>query len=137
LRWSNHEKLICLSHVQHPTERSQAEQLLRPFGLSTEYIPHCKVHPGCRRGALRWRAHTLSTPLLSLFHCLQTILDNSSSPYAQLLASSSLIKLVTEHTLAVPVKLEMRNYFLNYLDRCGIVPTLEGINLLHVHGALP
>jgi hypothetical protein len=30
---------------------------------------------------------------------LQTILDVSNSPYAQLLASSSLIKVITEHTL--------------------------------------
>lgn len=30
---------------------------------------------------------------------MQTILDNSRSPYAQLLASSSLLKLVTEHQL--------------------------------------
>ena len=101
----------------------------------------------------------------------QAILDASSSPYAQLLASSSLIKVVTEHTMAsqaggdpegrrqqqrgggwrggaaalaatrwhhaahcfasvsfvvvvlflpMPqVKLEMRSYFLNYLDRWG------------------
>jgi len=32
--------------------------------------------------------------------CLQAILDNSRSPYAQLLASSSLLKLVTEHQLS-------------------------------------
>ena len=48
---------------------------------------------------------------------MQAILDNSTSPYAQLLASSSLIKIVTEHSLGTPVKLEMRTYFLNYLDR--------------------
>lgn len=48
---------------------------------------------------------------------VQTILDNSSSAYAQVLASSSLIKIVTEHSLGTQVKLEMRSYFLNYLDR--------------------
>jgi hypothetical protein len=77
----------------------------------------------------------------------QAILDNSQSAYAQLLASASLIRLVTEHTIryppflrsrlsalqaglcmratldtglcpcSVPVKLDMRNYFLTYLDR--------------------
>ena len=47
----------------------------------------------------------------------QAILDNSASPYAQVLASSSLVKIVTEHTLSTAVKLEMRAYFLNYLDR--------------------
>ena len=76
-------------------------------------------------------------------HCLQAILDNSQSAYAQMLASSSLLKVVTEHTIgyaecicsclvsngihmhadvglvmcSVPMKLEMRNYFLSYLDR--------------------
>ena len=72
-------------------------------------------------------------------------MDNSQSPYAQLLASSSLLKVITDHTLryepphgpllphlgmphfdiflshailcSVPVKLEMRNYFMAYLDR--------------------
>ncbi len=29
--------------LQSPQERSQAEQVLRPFGQSTEYLPHCKV----------------------------------------------------------------------------------------------
>ena len=48
---------------------------------------------------------------------VQTILDNSPSPYAQLLAASSLIKIVSEHSLGPQVKLEMRSYFLNYLDR--------------------
>lgn len=47
----------------------------------------------------------------------QAILDSSASPYAQLLASSSLIRLVTEHSMAQQVKLEMRSYFLGYLDR--------------------
>ena len=36
---------------------------------------------------------------------LQAILDNSSSPYAQLLASSSFIRIVTEHALDPRVKL--------------------------------
>ena len=34
-----------------------------------------------------------------MYLCLQFILDSSQSPYAQLLASSSLIKVVTEHSL--------------------------------------
>ena len=85
---------------------------------------------------------------------MQTILDNSQSPYAQLLASSSLLKVITDHTLrynihsctqsdkfifplelllesidwcfdplhgalhcSLPIKLDMRNYFMAYLDR--------------------
>ncbi|CAL8462392.1 g1925 [Coccomyxa elongata] len=80
---------------QDPQERAQAEQILRVFGQTTEYIAHCKA-----------------------------ILDNSRSGYAQLFASASLIKVVTEHTISVPVKLEMRNYFISYLDSRGT--QLEG-----------
>ncbi|GAB4820934.1 hypothetical protein N2152v2_007980 [Parachlorella kessleri] len=87
-------ELACaaLYNSKDPTERSQAEQMLKVFGMSTEYVAHCK-----------------------------TILDISNSPYAQLLASSSLIKVITEHTLGAQIKLEMRNYFLNYLDRQVII----------------
>lgn len=39
--------LVPFSHaaaaLQTPQERTQAEQALRPFGQSTEYVPHCKV----------------------------------------------------------------------------------------------
>jgi hypothetical protein len=63
---------------------------------------------------LRLRCTNLPVPPLAL---PQTILDNSTSPYAQVLASSSLIKIVTEHSLSGQVKLEMRSYFLTYLDR--------------------
>ncbi|KAL4457497.1 hypothetical protein ABPG75_012362 [Micractinium tetrahymenae] len=83
-----------LYNSQVPQERAQAEQMLRVFSTSTEYVAHCKA-----------------------------ILDSSSSPYAQLLASSSLIKIVTEHSMSTQVKLEMRTYFLNYLDSRG--PQLE------------
>ncbi|KAF8061166.1 XPO7 [Scenedesmus sp. PABB004] len=76
--------------AQTPQERTQAEQALRPFGQSTEYITHCKA-----------------------------ILDNSRSPYAQLLASSSLLKLVTEHQLTPQIRIEMKKYFLQYLDTHG------------------
>uniref|UniRef100_A0A061RU54 Ran-binding protein n=1 Tax=Tetraselmis sp. GSL018 TaxID=582737 RepID=A0A061RU54_9CHLO len=83
-----------LYNAQSASEREQAEGSLRAFGLSTEYIPQCKA-----------------------------ILDSSSSPYAQMMASSSLLKLVTEHTLSAAMRLEMRNYFLSYLDSRG--PGLE------------
>jgi hypothetical protein len=65
-----------LYNSQVPQERAQAEQMLRVFATSTEYVPHCKA-----------------------------ILDSSSSPYAQLLATSSLIKIVTEHSMATQVRL--------------------------------
>mmetsp|Transcript_25560 Transcript_25560/g.71479 ORF Transcript_25560/g.71479 Transcript_25560/m.71479 type:complete len:1067 (+) Transcript_25560:187-3387(+) len=83
-----------LYNSQNAAERKQAEDALRVFALSTEYIPQCKA-----------------------------ILDSSSSPYAQLMASSSLLKLVTEHTLSSAMRLEMRNYFLGFLDTRG--PGLE------------
>lgn len=30
--------------LQSPQERGQAEQVLKPFGLSPEYVAHCKVN---------------------------------------------------------------------------------------------
>lgn len=115
--------------LQNPGERAQAEQALKVFGLSTEYVSHCKVTAPLSAAARAWPAlrgrappapaasnslplalpaarelslHTHSTAGLCvmLYACVQTILDVSTSPYAQLLASSSLIKVVTEHTLA-------------------------------------
>uniref|UniRef100_A0A1D1ZXG9 Importin N-terminal domain-containing protein n=1 Tax=Auxenochlorella protothecoides TaxID=3075 RepID=A0A1D1ZXG9_AUXPR len=87
---------LCLQlyTAQNPQDRLHAEQSLRVFTTSTDYVPHCK-----------------------------TILDVSSSPYAQLLAASSLLKVVTEFTLSNQVKLDMRTYFLQYLNGRG--PTLE------------
>lgn len=79
---------------QNHQERSQAEQYLKVFGQSTEYIPTCKA-----------------------------VLDSSRSPYAQLLACSSLVKIVTEQSISSSVKLDMRNYFLQYLESHG--PALE------------
>lgn len=165
--------------LQVPQERAQAEQMLRVFSTSTEYVAHCKVSPGgtsksvcglstcnvptpagrdacpashrpitpaaarvltapawlcpvfchhlvlSRAGGSPALPHALSHTTCHHFcrccplpvHLLQAILDSSSSPYAQLLASSSLIKVVTEHSMSTQVKLEMRTYFLNYLDR--------------------
>eukprot|EP00889_Picochlorum_renovo_P000191 jgi/Picre1/27221/NNA_000190.t1 len=79
---------------QNPQERSQADQALKVFGTLPEYMAHCK-----------------------------TVLDNSSSPYAQVFAASSMLKLVTEHTLSLSARIEMRAYFLRYLDERG--PSLE------------
>jgi hypothetical protein len=132
--------------TQTPQERTQAEQALRPFSQSTEYIAHCKVRAAavqaivstlsmllftcaahtaalCRACLLPARSFAPSCPMpcalcavccvpcavCCVSHCHhpthqpppphQTILDNSRSPYAQLLASSSLLKLITEHQL--------------------------------------
>ncbi|GJP36962.1 hypothetical protein CLOM_g1463 [Closterium sp. NIES-68] len=79
-----------LYNSQDPAERSHAEQTLLCFSTSTEYISQC-----------------------------QYILDNSSSPYAQVLASSSLVKQVTDHTLPVQLRLDIRNYIVSFLATKG------------------
>ncbi|RDD45555.1 Exportin-7 [Trichoplax sp. H2] len=47
----------------------------------------------------------------------QFLLEHSTSPYAQMFASQSLIKLISRTTSSLPLnhRLEMRNYLLNYL----------------------
>lgn len=69
-------------------QRTEAQQQLLTLQSSSEYIPQC-----------------------------QFILDNSSQPYAQLMASSSLEILVTQfwNNFSSSQKLEIRNYVLNYL----------------------
>jgi len=81
-----------LYNAQSQQERSQVEAMLGVFGQSTEYIVHLKA-----------------------------ILDNSSSPYAQHMAATSLLKLATEHSLSAQVRTEMKAYFLQYLDSKGPV----------------
>ncbi len=75
-------------------ERSHADQALKPFSSSPEYMVHCR-----------------------------TILDNSSSPYAQVFAASSMLKLVTEHGIPLSSRVDARAYFLRYLAERG--PGLE------------
>ncbi|DBA92724.1 hypothetical protein WJX77_011928 [Trebouxia sp. C0004] len=79
---------------QDHQERSRAEQYLRVFGQSADSVSMCKA-----------------------------VLDSSHSPYAQLLASSSLIKIVTEQALSSAMKSDMWQYFLHYLESRG--PGLE------------
>jgi len=62
-----------LYNTQDAAQRSQTEQMLRPFGTSTEYIPQCRA-----------------------------ILDTSSNPFAQHFAAASLLKLLTEHSTLTP-----------------------------------
>ena len=71
-----------------PVQRAEAQQQLLTLQSSAEYIPQC-----------------------------QFILDNSSQPYAQLMASTSLETLVTQfwNNFTAEQKLEIRNYMLNYL----------------------
>lgn len=52
------------SSVQDPQERAQAEQALKVFGMSTEYVAHCKVRWSGRepRGRRRRRAAAAVEP---------------------------------------------------------------------------
>lgn len=49
----------------------------------------------------------------------QYILDNALTPYALMLASSSLLKQVTEHSLSLQLRLDIRNYLVSYLANRG------------------
>ncbi|KAE9016975.1 Exportin-7-A [Phytophthora fragariae] len=77
-------------------ERAHAQQSVLILQSSAEYIPQC-----------------------------QYVLDNSSSPYALLVASTSLTKLITSHwnNFTTPQRVDIRNYVLGYLAQKG--PTLE------------
>ncbi|CAL9167346.1 unnamed protein product [Musa hybrid cultivar] len=79
---------------QNSAERAHAEITLKCFSLNPDYIPQC-----------------------------QYILDNASTPYALVLASSSLLKQITEHKLSLQMRLDIRNYVINYLATRG--PELE------------
>ncbi|KAF5750329.1 exportin-7 isoform X1 [Tripterygium wilfordii] len=83
-----------LYNSQNSAERAQVESALKCFSENTDYIMQC-----------------------------QFILDNASSSYALMLASSSLLKQVTEHSLPLQLRLDIRNYLMNYLDKRG--PDLE------------
>lgn len=65
---------------QDSAERAHVENTLKCFSVNTDYISQC-----------------------------QFILDNALTPYALMLASSSLLKQVTEHTLALQLRLDISN----------------------------
>lgn len=69
-----------LYNSQDSVERAHAESTLKCFSLNIDYISQC-----------------------------QYILDNTSSPYALMFASSSLLKQVTEHSLPLQLRLDIRN----------------------------
>ncbi|XP_010424762.1 PREDICTED: exportin-7-like [Camelina sativa] len=79
-----------LYNSQNSAERAHAENSLRCFSVNTDYISQC-----------------------------QYILDNSSKPYSLMLASSSLLKQVTDHTLPLNLRLDIRAYIVNYLATRG------------------
>ncbi|GAB2277715.1 hypothetical protein Dimus_012418 [Dionaea muscipula] len=79
-----------LYNSQDSAERAIAENTLRCFSMNAEFIPQC-----------------------------QYILDNALTPYALMLASSSLLKQVTEQSLPLQLRLDIRNYLINYLATRG------------------
>ncbi|PIM98951.1 hypothetical protein CDL12_28559 [Handroanthus impetiginosus] len=85
-------EVLCerLYNSQDSTERTHAENTLKCFSTNIDYISQC-----------------------------QYILDNALTPYALMLASSSLLKQVTEHSLSLQLRLDIRNYLVNYLANRG------------------
>ncbi|KAK7848532.1 exportin-7 [Quercus suber] len=86
--------LIIVVWALDSVERAHAERTLKCFSVNTDYISQC-----------------------------QYILDNSLTPYALMLASSSLLKQVTEQSLPLQLRLDIRNYLISYLATRG--PDLE------------
>ncbi|KAL6562813.1 hypothetical protein OROHE_005400 [Orobanche hederae] len=85
-------EVLCerLYNSQDSAERAHAENTLKCFSTNVDYISQC-----------------------------QYILDNALTPYALMLASSSLLKQVTEHSLSLQLRLDIRNYIINYLANKG------------------
>jgi exportin-7 len=81
--------------------RQEAQQRLLSLQSNAEYIPQC-----------------------------QYILDHSNSQYARLVASNSLIELITMHwnSFTVPQRIDIRNYVLGYLANKG--PQLQDFLVL-------
>ncbi|XP_020583415.1 exportin-7-A isoform X4 [Phalaenopsis equestris] len=79
-----------LYNSQDSAERAHAETTLKCFSMNAEYISQC-----------------------------QYILDNALTPYALMLASSSLLKQVTDHSLSLQLRLDIRNYVISYLATRG------------------
>ncbi|KAK4414267.1 Exportin-7 [Sesamum alatum] len=85
-------EVLCerLYNSQDSAERTHAENTLKCFSTNIDYISQC-----------------------------QYILDNALTPYALMLASSSLLKQVTEHSLSLQLRLDIRNYLISYLANRG------------------
>ncbi|EPS69108.1 hypothetical protein M569_05657, partial [Genlisea aurea] len=85
-------EVLCerLYNSQDTAERTHAENTLKCFSTNIDYISQC-----------------------------QYILDNALTPYALMLASSSLLKQVTDHSLSLQLRLDIRGYLINYLANRG------------------
>ncbi|KAK9122587.1 hypothetical protein Sjap_012189 [Stephania japonica] len=76
-----------LYNSQDQAERAHAESTLKCFSVNTDYISQC-----------------------------QYILDHALTPYALMLASSSLLKQVTEQSLSLQLRLDIRNILVLLAD---------------------
>ncbi|CAL9096390.1 unnamed protein product [Musa textilis] len=87
-----HLEALCerLYTSQDSVERAHAESTLKCFSVNPDYISQC-----------------------------QYILDNALTPYALMLASSSLLKQAMEHSLSLKLRLDIRIYVINYLASRG------------------
>ncbi|CAL5054063.1 unnamed protein product [Urochloa decumbens] len=85
-------EVLCekLYNSRDSAERAHAESTLKCFSENSEYISQC-----------------------------QFILDNASTPYALMLASSSLLKQVSDRSLSLQLRLDIRSYVINYLAARG------------------
>ncbi|XP_040377848.1 exportin-7-A isoform X2 [Oryza brachyantha] len=85
-------ELLCekLYNSRDSAERAHAESTLKCFSENSDYISQC-----------------------------QYILDNASTPYALMLASSSLLNQVSDRSLSLQLRLDIRNYVINYLATRG------------------
>jgi len=85
-------EVLCekLYNSRDSAERAHAESTLKCFSENSEYISQC-----------------------------QYILDNASTPYALMLASSSLLKQVSDRSLSLQLRLDIRSYVINYLAGRG------------------
>uniref|UniRef100_A0A6N2M9Y3 Importin N-terminal domain-containing protein n=1 Tax=Salix viminalis TaxID=40686 RepID=A0A6N2M9Y3_SALVM len=92
-----------LYNSQDSAERAHAENALKCFSVNTDYISQC-----------------------------QYILDNASTPYSLMLASSSLLKQVTDHSLSLQLRLDIRNYLINYLATRGPLPQFVNASLIQL-----
>lgn len=84
-------EVLCerLYTSQDSTERAHAERTLKCFSTNADYISQC-----------------------------QYILDNASTSYALMMASSSLLKQVMDHSLPLQLRLDIRNILVAFKYLC-------------------
>lgn len=96
-----------LYNSQDSVERAHAENTLKCFSMNTEYISQC-----------------------------QYILDHALTPYALMLASSSLLKQVTDHSLALKLRLDICNTCFSFSFLFWLLLQSSVIQIAGIHGFL-